>query len=259
MTDDGFTLTGTHALVTGGGSGIGRAIALSLDAAGATVSVLGRTEDTLCETVSMFSGEGGYAVADVTDSDAIDAAVSSRIETAGPIGILVNNAGAAESAPMHKTSRDLWDKMLTINLTSVFLVTQTVLKSMRDLDKGRIINVSSTAGLKGYSYVSAYCAAKHGLVGFTKSVALELAKTPITVNAVCPGFTDTPILERSLDNISQTTGLDRSDARATLATVNPQERIIAPEEVAGTVLWLCSDSAHGITGQSIVIAGGEIM
>lgn len=259
MTDDARALIGTHALVTGGGTGIGKAIALALDRAGANVSILGRTESTLRETADMFSGDGGYAVADVTDADAIEAAVSARIEAAGPVGILVNNAGAAESAPMRKTSRALWDKMLTINLTSVFLVTQEVVKSMRELDKGRIINVSSTAGLKGYSYVSAYCAAKHGLIGFTKSVALELAKTPITVNAVCPGFTDTPILERSLDNIAQTTGLDRTDARATLANVNPQDRIIAPDEIAGAVLWLCSDSAHGMTGQSIVIAGGEIM
>ncbi|MBZ0218133.1 MAG: SDR family oxidoreductase [Fimbriimonadaceae bacterium] len=259
MADDGFSLAGTHALVTGGGSGIGRAIAISLDAAGANVSILGRTEGTLRETVAMFTGDGGYAVADVTDADAVELAVAKRIDAAGPIAILVNNAGAAESAPMHKTSRALWDKMLAINLSSVFIVTQSVLKSMRGLEKGRIINVSSTAGLKGYSYVSAYCAAKHGLIGFTRSVALELAKTPITVNAVCPGFTDTPILERSLDNISQTTGLDRSGARETLASVNPQERIITPDEVANTVLWLCQDSSYGITGQSIVIAGGEIM
>ncbi len=255
----GYSLANSHALVTGGGSGIGQAIALSLDRAGACVSVLGRTEETLRETVALFSSGGGYAVADVTDAEAVETAIAQRIEADGSIGILVNNAGAAQSAPLDKTSRELWDQMLSINLTSVYLVTQTVLKSMRGLEKGRIVNVSSTAGLKGYSYVSAYCAAKHGLVGFTKAVALELAKTPITVNAVCPGFTETAILERSLENITQSTGMDRSSAREALASINPQGRIISPEEVADTVIWLCSDSAHGITGQSIVIAGGEIM
>jgi len=260
MKNNNIDLAGTHALVTGGGTGIGREIALALDAAGANVSVLGRTEKTLRETVDLFSGDGGgYAVADVTDGDSVAKAVNARVEAAGPVGILVNNAGAAKSAPLTKMSPALWDEMLTINLTSVFVVTQAALQSMRSLDKGRIINVSSTAGLKGYPYVSAYCAAKHGLIGFTRSVALELIKTPITVNAVCPGYTDTPILDRSLDNITDATGMDRSSARDKLAATNPQERIITPEEVAAAVLWLCADTSHGMTGQAIAVAGGEIM
>lgn len=252
-------LNGRHALVTGGGSGIGRAIALALDAAGATVSVIGRREAPLKETLDGCANTGGFALADVTDEKAVQAAVQSRIDAEGPVSILVNNAGAAETAPFSKTSLDVWQGMLAVNMTAAFLVTKAVLPAMKDLETARIINVASTASLKGYPYVSAYVAAKHGLLGLTRALALELAKSGVTVNAICPGFTETDLLERSVANIVEKTGMSDGTARGELAANNPQGRLITPDEVAGTALWLCSESASGITGQAITIAGGEIM
>ena len=252
-------LKGRHALVTGGGSGIGRAIALALDRAGAQVSVLGRGEAKLSDTADAFKNGGGVAVADVTDAAATSAAIDARIAAAGPVAILINNAGAAETAPFHRMSEDLWQRMIAVNLTSVVNVTRAVLPAMRGLDYGRIINVASTAGLKGYAYVSAYVAAKHGVVGLTKALALELAQTPITVNALCPGYTQTDMLDQSIETIVSKTGMSADQARKKLAESNPQGRLVTPEEVSMAALYLCGPHSNAMTGQAIAIAGGEVM
>lgn len=254
----GLDLAGAHVLVTGGASGIGRAIAARLDGAGGRVSIVGRRETAL-KSVSDGFRDGAYAVADVTEADAVAAAVEILTTARGPISVLVNNAGAAESAPFTATDAALVKRMLAVNLESVFAVTRAVLPGMKTLDTGRIINVASTAGLKGYAYVSAYVAAKHGLIGLTRALATELAKTPITVNAICPGFTETPLLDRSVDKINAATGADPEAARAQLAAHNPQGRLITPDEVAEAAAYLCSPMARSITGQTIVVAGGEVM
>ena len=177
----------------------------------------------------------------------------------GPVSILVNNAGQAVSAPFVKTDLALWQRMLQSNLTGTFLCTQAVLPGMLAAGYGRIVNVASTAGLIGYQYVSAYCAAKHGVIGLTRSLALELAKKNITVNAVCPGYTDTEIVRAAVANISAKTGRNEDEARAELARSNPQGRLVQPQEVANAVLWLCLPGSEAVTGQAIAVAGGEVM
>jgi NAD(P)-dependent dehydrogenase (short-subunit alcohol dehydrogenase family) len=249
------SLAGKTALVTGGGSGIGAAIARALACAGAEVSLLGRRAGPLGEVCATLAQPGRALVADITDPAGLDA-VLGQIEA---LDILVNNAGAAESAPFARTERALVERMLAVNLCGAFAVTQRLLPKLRAAPAGRIVNVASTAGLKGYAYASAYCAAKHGLVGLTRALAQELASTAMTVNAVCPGFTETALLERSVATIQAATGRTPAEARAALARSNPQNRLIAPDEVAATVLWLCQPAARGITGQAIAIAGGEVM
>jgi NAD(P)-dependent dehydrogenase (short-subunit alcohol dehydrogenase family) len=202
---------------------------------------------------------GAWQVVDVTDSNAVTAAFEAATKQFGPVEILINNAGAAESAPFEKTSEALWNRMLAVNLTAQFHCQQQVLPSMRAGKWGRIINIVSTAGMIGYAYVAAYCAAKHGAIGLTRALALETARAGITVNAICPGFTETDLLEDSIENIMHTTGRSREEAEKSLQAVNPQRRFIQPSEVAATVGWLCSDGAQSITGQSIAIAGGEVM
>jgi NAD(P)-dependent dehydrogenase (short-subunit alcohol dehydrogenase family) len=248
-----------HALITGGGSGIGAATARALAEAGVRVSVAGRRPDALAETASSLGERvGAVLTMDVTDEVAV-ADGTKRIEAeAGPIDILINNAGKALSAPFEQTDAALWSDMLASNLSSVFLVTRAVLPGMAQRGRGRVINVASTAGLIGYAYVSAYVAAKHGVVGLTRALALEYARRGVTVNAVCPGYTDTPLVAEAAANIVAKTGRSEAEARAALAKVNPMQRLVRSEEVADAILWLASSGASSINGQVVAVAGGEV-
>ena len=245
-----------HALVTGGGRGIGREIASAMARAGATVTVLGRNRATLDDAVA--AGAAHFAaLADVADQAAVSAAIA-QAATRQPIDILIANAGIAESAPFGKSDAALFRRMMDVNFMGVVHAVQAVLPAMRDRPYGRIVAVASTAGLKGYAYVSAYSAAKHAVVGLIRSLALELADTRVTVNAVCPGFTDTDLVAGSIENIMKKAGRSREQAVAELARHNPQGRLVTPAEVADTVLWLCGEGAGAITGQAIAVAGGEV-
>jgi NAD(P)-dependent dehydrogenase (short-subunit alcohol dehydrogenase family) len=249
-------LAGRHALVTGGGTGIGAATARGLAGAGATVTVCGRRLRPL-QTVAAGEARIRAVSADVTDEAAM-MKLYEQAEAAGePIDIVVANAGMAESAPAHKTSLELWNRTLAVNLTGAFLSVKPSLAAMRQRGFGRIVFIASTAGLKGYAYVAPYVAAKHGMVGLMRALALETASTGITVNAVCPGFTETTMLAESIDRVAGTTKRDRADVRAALEARNPQGRFIKPQEVADVVLWLCGSASASITGQAISVSGGE--
>jgi NAD(P)-dependent dehydrogenase (short-subunit alcohol dehydrogenase family) len=253
-----MSLTGHHAVVTGAGSGIGRATAERLAEAGCQVTLIGRHVARLAETADRIGDLAFAAPADVTDADMLAAAMEAGRDRFGPIDILVNNAGAATSAPFLKTDADAFRAMLALNLEAPAEAARLVLPGMLTRRRGRIVNVASTAGLKGYPYVSAYVAAKHGLVGLTRALALEVASKGVTVNAVCPGFTDTDLVARSIEAITGKTGRSEDEARAALSASNPQGRLITPDEVATTIVWLCSDGASGVNGAAVPVAGGEL-
>jgi NAD(P)-dependent dehydrogenase (short-subunit alcohol dehydrogenase family) len=254
------SLSGRHALVTGASRGIGVAIAQRLLDEGARVSLLGRQLTTVASVAARLDADRCHAVAaDVTDASRMHAAIQDASSRFGPIDLLINNAGQAASAPLHKMDDALWSAMLAVNLTGTYNGMRLVLPSMLERNFGRIVNIASTAGLKGYPYVSAYSAAKHGVIGLTRSVALEVASRNITVNAVCPGYTDTDIVRDTIGNIQARTARSESEATAALVANNPQRRLIRSEEVANAVAWLCLPGSESVTGQSIAVAGGEIM
>jgi NAD(P)-dependent dehydrogenase (short-subunit alcohol dehydrogenase family) len=248
-------LSGKHAVVTGASRGIGLAVARTLLAHGARVTLMARDAEAL-ESAAAALGEGAaWQVVDIS----IETSVAAAFARAGAVDILVNNAGQAASAPFAKTDAALWQRMLDVNLTGAYHCIQAALPAMLDAGWGRIVNVASTAGLTGYRYVAAYCAAKHGLVGLTRALALELASKGITVNAVCPGYTETDIVQEAVANIVRKTGRSALEARAELAAANPQGRLVRPEEVAHAVAMLCLPDAAAMNGLAIAVAGGEVM
>jgi NAD(P)-dependent dehydrogenase (short-subunit alcohol dehydrogenase family) len=254
-------LAGRHAIVTGGGRGIGAAVSTSLAQSGARVTLMGRDRaalDAHARALQAFANVQAVAV-DVTDATSVDVAFSDAARRYGPATILVNNAGQAASAPFANVDLALWDRMLRVNLTGTYLATQAVVPGMLDAGFGRVVNVASTAGLAGYPYVSAYCAAKHGVIGLTRALAMEFARRNITVNAVCPGYTDTDIVREAIANIGAKTGRTAEEALAELTRNNPQRRLVRPDEVASAVVWLCLPASDAVTGQAISVSGGEVM
>jgi NAD(P)-dependent dehydrogenase (short-subunit alcohol dehydrogenase family) len=276
-------LAGHHALITGGGTGIGAAIARALAAEGAKLTLVGRRLEKLEETANQLrssraksGGAGTEAVgrpstslgtnegvccvtADVTARSEVDAAFAAARASNGPITILVNNAGAAEAASFAKVTEELWRRIMAVNLDALLHCTQAVLPDLLGAESGRIVTVASTAGLKPYLYTAPYVAAKHGAVGLTRALALELAKTAVTANAVCPGFTETDIAAEAIAKIQAKTGRSADEARGHLASFSPQNRLVTPEEVASAVVWLCLPESRAINGQAIAVAGGEVM
>ncbi|MGO1871916.1 MAG: SDR family NAD(P)-dependent oxidoreductase [Halomonas sp.] len=246
-----MSLTGKRAVITGGGSGIGADMALTFASAGAEVTIIGRRKAALKSVADQHRGIQ-FSVVDVTD----EAAMVAFFAQFGRVDIVVANAGAAESAPFAKTSLEQWQRMLNVNLSGVFLTLREGLKQLND--GGRLIAVASTAGLKGYAYVGAYCAAKHGVVGLVRALAIETATRNITVNALCPGFTDTPLLAASVDTIVAKTGQSAEQATSHFEATNPTGRLVTPAEVSATALWLCGLNSSAITGQAISISGGEV-
>lgn len=244
-------LSGRRVLITGGGTGVGADLARGFSAAGAEVVIAGRRLDRLQSVAAALPGVRSV-VADVTD----EASVRAMFAAAGACDIVIANAGAADSAPMARTTLAQWNAMIAVNLTGVFLTLRDGLNQMPGW--GRLISVASTAGLKGYAKVVPYAAAKHGVIGLTRSLALEVARKDITVNALCPGFLDTEMTAQSIDVIVQKTGRDATAAKAALEAMNPQNRLIQPAEVTAAALWLCGPGSQGINGQAITIAGGEL-
>lgn len=256
MTDT-LPLAGRHALVSGASRGIGAAVARELAALGARLTLLGRDRAAL-ESVAATLPGAWARVCDVGDAEAVAASVHAARELAGPVAILVNNAGIAPSAPFLRTDAATWSDTLRVNLDGCVHLCQAALPDMLARGWGRIVNIASTAGLRGYPYVSAYCASKHAVVGLTRALAMEFVRKGVTVNAICPGYVATDLLERSLENIVRKTGCTREAAAAQLRATNPQDRFVEPAEIAATVRWLCLPGAEAVTGQAIALAGGEI-
>lgn len=246
-----MSVAGKTAFVTGGGSGVGAVIALTLAEAGAMVTICGRRLEPL-QAVAAKHSNITAVVCDITD----ESAISSVMANTAP-DIVIANAGASESAPFARTELAAFERMMSVNLTGTFLTLREATKAMKDKPWGRMIAIASTAGIKGYPYVAPYAAAKHGVIGMVKSVALELARKGITVNAICPGFLDTEMTERSIANIVEKTGRSPKEARASLEATNPMNKLVPPEDVAKIVLWLCGDGSDMVTGQSISVSGGE--
>lgn len=252
-----MSLHNKHAVVTGGGSGVGEAVAIDLAHAGANVTIVGRRSEPLINLAATTSNIG-WGTADVTQPESLQAAIEAARDRYGPISIVVANAGAASSKPFSDLNADDLQSMLDVNLIGVFHTFQAVLPDMLKASWGRMVAVASTAGLKGYGYVSHYCAAKHAVVGLIRSLSLEVARKGITANAVCPSYVDTDMTARTIDTIMRKTQMSESDALANLVAGNPQRRLIQPKEVADTVTWLCGDGASAINGQAISISGGEV-
>jgi NAD(P)-dependent dehydrogenase (short-subunit alcohol dehydrogenase family) len=256
-------LANSHAIVTGGGHGLGATIAASLARAGASISLMGRDPVRLKATASELSARFGIderaVICDVSDPESIAVAFAAATDALGPVGILINNAGQARAESFETTSLELWQRTLEVNLTGPFLCTQKVLPSMISSGYGRIVNIASTAALRGYATLAAYCASKHGLVGMTRSLAAEVAKHGITVNAVCPGYTEGGMSEQAIQAIMTLRNVSAEEALATLVRHSPQRRLTTQDEVAATVTWLCSSDASAISGQAIAVAGGEVM
>jgi NAD(P)-dependent dehydrogenase (short-subunit alcohol dehydrogenase family) len=248
---DRFDIGGKHAVVTGGARGIGLAIATALAAAGAKISVVSRSALAAEDITQFFRAE-----ADVTDEAQIATAFDACRNANGPIEILVNNSGIAESAPLSRTGRAMWDKILATNLTGPFLCTQAAIQDMLIAKWGRIINISSIAGLGGSAYLTAYCASKHGVIGLTRALAEEFKDTGITANAICPGYTETDMMRKAMANIVKHTGANEAQAREHLASSNPGGRIATVEEVAAAAIDLVTGDA---TGGSVIIPGGEVV
>jgi len=255
-------LEGRHAVVTGGSRGIGAAVAAALARRGAHVTIMARDGDALAARAAELRRDHGARVTalpcDVGDETGVAAAFARAREEGGAVHVLVNNAGAAESAPFAATSRALWDRMLAVNLTGTYVCTAQVLPAMLQARSGRIVNVASTAGLRGYKTMTAYCAAKHGVVGLTRALALETARHGVTVNAVCPGYTDTELTDGAVRNLVGALGTTPEEARAMLVRTIPRGTLITPGEVATAVSWLCSPEAAAVTGVALPVAGGEV-
>lgn len=262
MPDSERYLEGKHAIVTGGSRGIGAAVAAELVGHGAHVTIMGRSAETLERKASDLRGERGATVAveecDVADGESVRNAFARAVASLGPAYILVNNAGVAKSRKLTELPREMWDEMIAVNLTGTYLCTSEVIPAMIEAKSGRIVNMSSTAGLRGYKTMTAYAASKHGVIGFTRSLALETAKLGITVNAVCPAYTDTDMSEAAVKGIVAALGKTAEEAMQMLTGNIPRGRLITPEEVARAVGWLCSPGASGVTGIALPVAGGEV-
>jgi len=253
------SLSGQHALVTGASRGIGAVVAAALAAEGAHVSLLAREAQSLARLAGQLGNDRALPVAaDVTDGASVRGAFAAARARFGPVHILINNAGQAASAKFTDTDEALWQRIMAVNLTGTYLCAHAAVTDMLELKYGRIVNIASTAGLRGAAYISAYVASKHAVIGLTRALALEYATRNITVNAVCPGYVDTDIVRQAVATIRNKTGRSESEALAALVATNPQQRLITPEEVANAVLWLCRPGSQSITGQSLIISGGEV-